>query len=74
MAETNGNGHGRAGLLAGVSERLIRALPPAFLVLTILNIAFIGMAAYVFGHNADQRNALLTKIVESCLTQPRADR
>jgi hypothetical protein len=65
---TEGERHAN-GLLASVSEKLIRALPPAFLVLTLLNIAFIGMAAYVFQHNTEQRNTLLTKIIESCLTQ-----
>jgi hypothetical protein len=45
-------------------------LPPAFLLLVILNIIFLGTAMWVFSHNADTRNALLTKIVERCLDQP----
>jgi hypothetical protein len=61
MAEDN------VGLLAGVSEKLIRALPPAFLLLVLLNIAFLGSTMWVVQHNADQRNAMLTKIVDSCL-------
>jgi hypothetical protein len=59
----------RNGLLATVSDKLIRALPPAFLVLTLLNIAFICMAAWVFQHNTETRNALLTRIIENCLLQ-----
>jgi hypothetical protein len=58
-------------LLAGVSEKLIGKLPPAFLLLMLLNIAFIGMAAYVFAHNTEQRNAMLKTIIESCLTKPK---
>jgi hypothetical protein len=65
--ESRAHSNGKHGLLAGVSEKLIRALPPAFLVLTLLNIGFIGMAAYIFQHNTEQRNTLLTKIIESCL-------
>ena len=59
----------KAGVLASVSEKLIRALPPAFLVLTILNICFLGMAMYVFQHNTDLRNQMITKIIETCLQQ-----
>lgn len=58
-----------SSLLAGVSEKLIGKLPPAFLVLTLLNIAFIAMATYVFAHNTEARNAMLTKIIETCLTK-----
>ena len=54
-------------LLASVSEKLIRALPPAFLLLVLLNIVFLGVATYVFGHNTESRNALLTKIIDKCL-------
>ena len=55
------------GLLAGISDKLIRALPPAMVFLVLLNIGFMGMATYVFSHNSDARNTLLTKIVENCL-------
>jgi hypothetical protein len=55
------------GLLASVSEKLIRALPPAFLLLVLLNIVFLGVAAYTFQHNTELRNAMITKIIDSCL-------
>jgi hypothetical protein len=61
-----GDGH---GLLAGVSDKLIKALPPAFLLLVLMNVIFLGVAAYVFQHNTEVRNAMITRIVESCLTQ-----
>jgi hypothetical protein len=54
-------------VLVSVSEKLIRVLPPAFVALLILNCLFIGVIAWVFDHNADVRNTLLTKIIESCL-------
>ena len=59
----------RNGLLASISEKLIRTLPPAFLLLLIINIIFLGVVWWVFAHNTDQRNILLTKIIENCLTQ-----
>jgi hypothetical protein len=61
------NGNGRHGLLASVSEKLIRALPPAFLLLVVLNCIFLGVAAWVFNHNTEIRNAMIQRIIESCL-------
>jgi hypothetical protein len=58
------------GLASSISERLIRVLPPAFLLLVILNLVFLGTAMWVFAHNTDTRNVLLTKIIERCLDQP----
>jgi hypothetical protein len=55
------------GVLIEVSEKLIRVLPPAFLLLVILNCLFLGVVAWVFDHNATMRNELLTRIVERCL-------
>jgi hypothetical protein len=57
----------KAGLLAGVSEKLIHALPPAFLLLVIINIVFLGVASYVFQHNTTARNEMIQRIIESCL-------
>ena len=59
--------NGKHGLLAGVSEKLIRVLPPAMVVLVLLNIAFLGTTMWLVQHNADVRNVLLTKIVDKCL-------
>ena len=64
---TPNNGNGRNGLIAGISDKLIRVLPPAFLVLVILNIGFMGVSAWVFQHNTDVRNQMLQRIIESCL-------
>jgi hypothetical protein len=55
------------GMLIDLSDRLIRALPPAFLLLVILNIVFLGVASYVFAHNTEVRNVMITKIIDSCL-------
>jgi hypothetical protein len=35
----------------------------------VLNCMFLGVIAWVFDHNAQTRNVLLTKIVERCLDQ-----
>ena len=58
---------GVTGMLATVSERLIRVLPPAFLLLIILNVLMLGAVMWTVNHNAENRNALLSRIVEKCL-------
>jgi hypothetical protein len=58
------------GLLASISERLIRVLPPAFLVLLILNALFLAAFWWVFDHNVVARTELLNRIVEKCLLRP----
>jgi hypothetical protein len=57
-------------ILISVSEKLIRVLPPAFLLLIVLNVLFLGVIAWVFDHNADVRNVMLTKIIDRCLLPP----
>jgi hypothetical protein len=56
-----------SGMLVSVSEKLIRVLPPAFLLLIIMNMLFLGLLAWLFNHNIEARTELLTKIVEECL-------
>ena len=67
MSETNGNG--RHGLIGRISDKLIFVLPPAFLLLVIINIIFLGFVVWFINNNAEQRNALLTEIVRKCLLQ-----
>lgn len=55
------------GALASISNKLIGALPPAFLLLVLLNVAFLGVAAWSFQHNTELRNAMIQRIIESCL-------
>jgi hypothetical protein len=58
------------GLLAGISERLIRVLPPAFILLLILNAMFMFMFWWIYDHNTMARAELLNRIVEKCLLRP----
>jgi hypothetical protein len=68
--DTNGdhtNGRSTTKVLATIPERLIKALPPGFVVLIVLNIMFMGVVAYVVQHNAEARNTLLKSIIDKCL-------
>lgn len=57
-------------ILVSISERLIRVLPPAFLLLVVINVLFLGTIAWVFDHNSEARNTMLTRIVDRCLQIP----
>jgi hypothetical protein len=52
-----------AEALNNVSEKLIRTLPPAMVVLVCLNILFLAVAIY----NTSARNEVLSKIIDKCL-------
>ena len=56
--------------LTALGEKLIAALPPAFIILVLLNCGFITFAVWTFNANVEARNAMLTRIIESCLTKP----
>jgi hypothetical protein len=66
----NGNGRKDERLLVAISDRLIRVLPPAFLLLIVINILFLGTLLWVVNHNLDARNVMLTRIVDRCLQAP----
>lgn len=57
-------------LLAGIPEKLIKALPAGFTVLILLNLMFMGALTYAVSHNTEARNQLLKTIVERCLDKP----
>jgi TRAP-type mannitol/chloroaromatic compound transport system permease large subunit len=55
--------------LTALGEKMVAALPPAFLLLVLLNMVFLGVAAWTFSLNVEARNAMLTKIIDNCLLQ-----
>jgi hypothetical protein len=57
--------------IVSVSDRLIKALPPAFILLIIMNILFMGALAYSVQHNAEARNEMLARIIDRCLIAPK---
>ena len=54
-------------LLASVSEKLVKALPPAMLLLVVFNVLTLGATLYVVQHNMTARNEMIQRIVASCL-------
>ena len=58
-------------MLSTLPEKLIRALPPAFVMLILLNVIFLGVSAWSFQHNTDARTAMLSRILEACIEKGR---
>ena len=58
---------GVVGAVAGVSERLIASLPTQFLVLVLLNVAFLTVVMWFLSDQLDQRSQLAGKIIDRCL-------
>jgi hypothetical protein len=56
------------GLAASVGNNLITALPPAFLIMCVLNLAFLGLVLWFIEHQLDQRMAMANKILDHCWT------
>jgi len=49
-----------------ISQALIGALPPAFLMLLLINAAFLGMVMWFLNFQIDQRTHLVEKIIDHC--------
>lgn len=55
------------GAVSRLGQSLISALPPAFLLLVVINAIFIGMVMWFLDEQISQRTALVEKIVDHCL-------
>jgi hypothetical protein len=59
---------GIVGSITDVAKAAVGALPPAFLMLVILNIVFIGLVMWFLDSQIATRTHLVERIVETCLT------
>jgi hypothetical protein len=62
----------RPGLLTSATDlakHLVVALPPAFVMLCLLNFAFLWMVLNFTEHQNDQRLSILNAVVAKCLGQ-----
>jgi len=58
---------GLVGALAELARALLSGLPSSFLVLCLLNVAFLALALRWIEHQSDARAALIGKILDTCL-------
>lgn len=66
MGETPPEPRGLTGLAASIGNGLISALPPAFLMLCVINLAFLGIILWFIEHQLDQRTLMVNKILDHC--------
>jgi len=62
----------RQGILATAADlgrTVVTALPPAFLLLCLLNFGFLWIVLTFTEHQNDQRLSILNRVIEQCLTK-----
>jgi hypothetical protein len=52
--------------LVGLGQKLITVLPPAFVMLVLVNVAFLGVVMWFMDSQIDQRTKLVTTFVDRC--------
>lgn len=55
------------GMAARLGQSVIGALPPAFLLLCLINVAFIGTVLWFIDDQLDQRTKLVSTLVDRCM-------
>lgn len=59
--------HGIIGQVARTSDKLITTLPPAFLLLFLLNLIFVALVMWFLNNQLEQRTSLVDKLVDRCM-------
>jgi hypothetical protein len=62
------NGGGLVGAGLKLSNTIVGALPPAFLLLVLLNLAFLGLVMWFIDDQIQQRTDLVRRVVEHCMS------
>jgi hypothetical protein len=55
------------GAVSKISQSLISALPPAFLLLVLINAGFLGMVMWFLNNQMEQRTVLVQKLIDRCM-------
>jgi hypothetical protein len=63
---SNGNG-GAIGSVTKVAQSLIGVMPPAFLLLLILNLMFLGFAMWFLEDQLTQRDKMAEQLFNRCM-------
>jgi hypothetical protein len=65
MSDSSGNGT-IVGATSRLGQALIGALPPAFVMLCLINVGFLGLVMWFLNGQMEQRTALVTKVFDRC--------
>ena len=68
LPSSNGGNGGIVGAAVRVSDKIIQTMPPAFLLLILINVAFLGMVMWFINHQADQREAMVSSLLDRCMS------
>ena len=60
---------GIVSAVANVSTSLITALPPTFIMLVLLNTAFLGAVLWFLNIQLEGRMAMANRIIDHCLVK-----
>lgn len=63
----NSEPRGIVGAATQIGRSLISALTPEFLVLVLLNIAFLSVVMLFLDKQLERRMTLVTRIIDNCL-------
>lgn len=53
---------------ADLGTKLITTLPPAFVLLVLINVMFIAAVLWFMSHETDQKLVVINKILDTCTT------
>jgi hypothetical protein len=59
--------HGIVAQVARMGDRLISTLPPAFLLLVVLNLFFLGMVMWFIQGQSEARSQMVSTLVSRCM-------
>jgi hypothetical protein len=75
MADAPKNGNGtRTTILGNIGRQLIAVLPPAFLLLIIMNASFLGTVMWFVNEQMTARTHLIERLLERCVNLPAVPR
>jgi hypothetical protein len=57
------------GVLNDIGRGLISALPPAFLMLCVLNAAFLGGTLWFLSNQMEKRTEIVGNMLDRCMEQ-----
>ena len=60
------------GLFSTLGRALIGALPPAFLLLCVINVAFLAAVLWFLDNQSEARLHLIERIIDRCVDLPKS--
>jgi hypothetical protein len=67
MSDQQQQHSGVIGAVTDLGSKLVTALPPAFIMLCLVNALFIFAVLYFLDDQLDQRTALVKGLVDKCM-------